>query len=132
MAAAEGGCQCGAIRYRFDAGTGRAGICHCRSCRRSTGAPSVAWVTVPAAALAVTRGAAVQYASSPGVRRGFCGRCGTSLFYRADGEDSVDVTVASLDDPEAVPPRKEVWLSHRLSWEAVESGRPGFAEGSAG
>ncbi len=124
----EGGCQCGAVRYRLGGAMQGAGICHCESCRRSTGAQSVAWITVPAEGFTLLRGEPVAYASSPGVIRRFCGRCGTALTYQSEPE-SVDVTIASLDDPEAVVPVKEIWLSHRLSWEAVDPSRPGYPEG---
>ena len=44
----EGGCLCGAIRYRIEATIIEAAICHCLACRRAAGAQSVAWLTVPA------------------------------------------------------------------------------------
>ena len=125
----EGGCLCGTVRYRIDAAPMEAGICHCVTCRRAAGAQSVAWVTVPATGFAWTAGAPARHASSPGVIRSHCAVCGTSLAYQATPE-SVDVTIASLDDPEAVPPTKEIWLSHRLSWEPVDPGRPGWRKGA--
>ncbi len=60
-----GGCLCGAVRYRIDAAPASVMICHCATCRRAAGAPSVAWATVPAAGFALTAGAPAEYASSP-------------------------------------------------------------------
>ena len=48
----EGGCLCGALRYRLDAAPLDIGYCHCSMCRRSTGAPVLAWACIPAAAFA--------------------------------------------------------------------------------
>jgi hypothetical protein len=127
----EGGCLCGAVRYRIDVAPLEAAICHCATCRRAAGAQSVAWATVPGPAFAWTAGRPAEFASSPGVVRTHCAACGTSLTWRSDPE-SIDVTLASLDDPEAVPPAREVWLSHRLSWEPVDPGRPAFAGSSDG
>jgi hypothetical protein len=124
----EGGCLCGALRYRIEGRPRSAGICHCATCRRAAGAQSVAWTTVPAGTFAWTAGTPAAFASSPGVERTHCPRCGTSLTYRA-GAGSLDVTLASLDDPEALPPENEIWLSHRLSWEAVDPRRRGYPEG---
>jgi hypothetical protein len=121
----EGGCLCGAIRYRIDRPPVEAGICHCITCRRAAGAPSVAWATVPAAGFAWTAGRPAAFASSPGITRTHCAACGTSLTFQS-ADDSIDVTLASLDDPEAVPPTKEGWLSHRLSWEPVDPARAGY------
>jgi hypothetical protein len=113
----EGGCLCGAVRYRLMAAPRHAMLCHCRSCRLATGAPVVAWLTVPAAAFAWTGAAATFHASSPGVRRSFCGTCGTSLTYEHDERpDEVDVTTGSLVAPEAVAPTFHGWTDHALSW----------------
>jgi hypothetical protein len=73
--------------------------CHCRTCRTVHAAPLVTWTAVPVDALSVDgEGALRWYASSPGVRRGFCGTCGSPLLYRgADAPDRVYVPVAVLD-----------------------------------
>jgi len=127
----EGGCLCGAVRYRIEAEAAEASICHCATCRRAAGAPSVAWATVAADAFAWTAGAAARHASSAEVLRTHCAVCGTCLTYQSS-PDSIDVTLASLDDPEAIRPTSEIWLSHRLRWEAVDPARPGFPRGSQG
>jgi hypothetical protein len=123
--ALEGGCLCGAVRYRIDGPPLETSICHCATCRRAAGAPSVAWATVPAAAFALTQGRPAGYASSPGVTRTHCAACGTSLTWQRDGGE-IDVTLASLDDPEALPPTRETWLSQRLSWEPAGRTRAAF------
>jgi hypothetical protein len=125
-----GGCLCGRLRYRIDGPVLGAGICHCRSCRRAAGAESVAWLTVARDQLRV-EGQAATFASSPGVSRGFCPVCGTGLTFARDDGDSVDVTLASLDDPESVRPRAEWWLSHRLSWNPANPALEAFAKSGA-
>jgi hypothetical protein len=125
----DGGCLCGAIRYRIGLPARFTSICHCRTCRRAAGAQSVAWATVPAAAFAWRQGLPVVHASSPGVQRSHCPACGTSLAYQA-APDSIDVTLASLDDPAALPPAAEIWLSHRLPWEPLDPALPHHARGS--
>ena len=123
----EGGCLCGALRYRIEADRLATSICHCATCRRAAGAQSVAWTTVPANGFAWTAGAPAAYVSSPGVVRTHCPVCGTSLTYQS-AVDSIDVTVASLDAPEALPPAREIWLAHRLAWEPVDPALPGFPQ----
>ena len=116
----EGGCQCGFVRYRIVEEPLATGICHCRSCQRSAGAESVAWAVNQDAAFELTAGEPSAFASSPGVERTFCPQCGTSLTYR-NGPESIDVTLASLDDPEALPPTREVWCEDRVSWNALSA-----------
>src|SRR4051812_48582431 len=112
-----GGCLCGAVRDRVTAQPQATSLCHCFSCRRSTGGPSLAWAIFAEQAAAITEGELAEHESSPGVYRGFCARCGTSLTYRRDNRPGLfDVTTASLDDPEAFPPAKEIYLEEKLSW----------------
>jgi hypothetical protein len=122
-----GGCRCGAIRYRATAPPQSTSLCHCESCRRATGGPSLAWAIFAEQDIAIVAGELAIYQSSPGVERGFCAQCGTSLTYtRANRPGLFDVTTASLDDPEACPPTKEIWTEQRLSWEAAHPELPQF------
>jgi hypothetical protein len=85
---------------------------------------------VPRAGFAWTGGTSRTFASSPGVLRTHCAACGTSLTYERVGAPSVDVTVGSLDDPEAMPPGHEIWLDEKLSWEAVSPARSSHPRGT--
>jgi hypothetical protein len=115
---ADGGCLCGAVRYRFSGTPSSSDNCHCRSCRRASGAPVVAWITVGCSEFTLLSGAPAVFHSSPGVTRQFCSRCGTALTYQSERHpDTIDITTASLDDPDAYPPTTEVWLEDRLSWQ---------------
>jgi hypothetical protein len=113
----QGGCLCGTVRYRATQRPRISTVCHCVDCRRACGAQSVAWVTFPAASFSFAHGEPAGYRSSPPVVRTFCVRCGTPLTYRNDERpDEIDVTTATLDDPEAFPPTKQVFPEQKLSW----------------
>ena len=115
--AVEGGCVCGAIRYRVEGTPTNSMICHCGTCRRVAAAPVVAWVTFPRARFRILQGQPSAFHSTAPVRRTFCVRCGTPLTYEhEDSPGFVDVTTCSLDDPEAFPPTHHSWLSHDLAW----------------
>lgn len=123
----EGGCHCGAIRYALSAPPQASMVCHCKTCRRVSGAPVVAWLTVDPTTLTITKGAPAHYASSPNVARQFCSQCGAQLTYaRTDDDSYIDVTTASLDDPDAFPPTHHSWLSHHIAWIKFSDGLPTF------
>ena len=123
----EGGCFCGAVRYRASAPPTSSMICHCRSCRRAGGSPAVPWVTFTAADLGFIAGAPRYFASSAPVRRGFCAACGTQLTYEhQERPGEIDVTTASLDAPEAFPPTYHAWLEDGLNWVRLADGLPAF------
>ena len=126
---ATGGCLCGAVRYRVTGPPQSTSLCHCYSCRRSTGGPSLAWAIFTEEAVQITQGMLAVHRSSPGVERGFCASCGTSLTYRRENRPGLfDVTTASLDDPEAFPPTKEIWVEEKLAWMATNPALPHFAQ----
>jgi hypothetical protein len=128
----EGGCLCGSVRYRASGEAINPCYCHCRSCRGSCGAPSVAWATFRTERVELLRGAPTSRRSSRHVTRTFCGRCGTALTYANDKRpEQIDVTLASLDDAGELRPLAHIWFSHKLPWVEVADGLPQHAEWGA-
>jgi catechol 2,3-dioxygenase-like lactoylglutathione lyase family enzyme len=128
----RGGCLCGAVRYAARALPRASTLCHCRSCRLAAGAPSVGWVAFDAGDI-VFEGERTTFASSPGIARTFCPHCGTALTWQRDDEPgSMDVQTATLDDPSAFPPTKEIWLEDRIAWEALNPDAVHYARSSVG
>src|SRR2546429_4623035 len=82
-----GGCLCGGVRYQVSGAVSNPCFCHCASCRKAAGAPMVPWGTFARASLRLSRGALAEYRSSPGVTRGFCAVCGTSLTYHNEARE---------------------------------------------
>lgn len=127
MSTIEGGCFCGAVRFRASAAPTQSMICHCASCRRASAAPAVAWITFDKAAFALTAGELSVYRSTPPVRRGFCGACGTPLTYEHDSRaGEIDVTTVSLDDAGAFPPTYHARLGEDLAWVKFGDGLPAY------
>lgn len=109
----EGGCLCGRLRYRITV-TASAYWCHCALCRKASGSAALPWVSVPRAAFAFTAGEPAHFASSPGVTRSFCAACGSPILFAKEGESEVDVTVGTLDTPDAVVPSHHIWTRSAL------------------
>src|SRR5918993_3931867 len=123
----SGGCYCGKVRYEAAAEPFHETICHCADCRRIVGAASVAWFTVPRAAFRWTAGEPASFRSSAKATRRFCGTCGTSLTYEGEttpGE--IDITTATLDDPDAVPPKDHTHTGSSLVWDQICDGLPAY------
>jgi hypothetical protein len=112
-----GGCYCGAVRYRVAGPVLHAVLCYCADCRRTAGAHPVPWITVRRSDFRFETGQPAEFQSSPPVVRTFCSRCGTSLTYCTERRPAqIDVTTASLDDPESFPPQSAEFESEKLSW----------------
>ncbi|MBS7806932.1 GFA family protein [Variovorax sp. PCZ-1] len=114
----SGRCLCGSIAYQLSGEPIGVSLCHCNDCRRSAGAPMVSWAMYLEGALSVTKGQAKTINSSGTSMRSFCADCGTGLFYRNEPvlPGIVDIQSATLDDPDALPPSKQIQTAERLKW----------------
>ena len=133
MMVIEGGCFCGAIRYRAEEHTDSVAHCHCRHCRAASGATLMTWVEVPRSAFVWVDEEPAAYVHESdwktSVTRRFCARCGTSLTYERDGSDFLDVAVGSLDDPNSVTPAHHVYDASRIGWFEVADQLPRYEKG---
>ncbi len=111
-----GGCQCGAVRYRASAMLDNSHLCHCRMCQKAVGNVFAALVAAPKDALTWTRGAPGVFRSSEHVERGFCGACGTPLFYNDVTGNRVNLTIGSLDNPSQFPPKGMMGTEAMVPW----------------
>ncbi|MFG1357513.1 GFA family protein [Xanthobacter pseudotagetidis] len=123
----QGGCLCGAVRYRLR--HPRAAYwCHCTMCRRASGSAALPWVSVARGDFELVQGVMTTYASSAGVSRDFCGRCGSPILFDMACEDAVDVTLGTLDQPDLLPPSHHIWCSTNLEMaRTLGSGLPRHA-----
>jgi hypothetical protein len=127
-----GGCYCGRIRYEVTGEPFHETNCHCSICRRTSGAPYVAWFTVAKAAFRLAKGEPARFASTARAARGFCRDCGTQLsFEHRDWPDEIDVTICSLDEPDRVVPASHIHVAGRPGWVRPGDFLPEYPEYSA-
>jgi len=125
-----GRCLCGAIQYRCGPVRYPATLCHCESCRRASGAHAVGWFTVGTGDVVFTGDSPREFASSAGVLRTFCGRCGTPLTYRTlQRPAEVDVTICSLEQPGRVTPSDHIWMQDAPGWDLAADALPRHLQG---
>lgn len=124
----QGGCQCGAVRYEVNGTPQHVVLCHCSDCRKSAGAPVVAWAAFGEDEFRVTQGEATSFNSSGASVRSFCPKCGTGLYFR-NAETLpgiVDIQSATLDDPDAIAVQCHIQTADRISWMAEAHTLPEF------
>jgi hypothetical protein len=117
--AEAGGCHCGSVSYELKEGAVPVhhALCHCADCRKSSGAPAVAW-TLFAREDVTVRGEPARYRSSEHAERHFCATCGSSLFYTNDQifPGQIDIQSATLDRPDAFPLQAQIQTADRIGW----------------
>ena len=125
----KGGCFCGRVRYEAVGAPFHETNCHCSVCRRTAGAPFVAWFSVPRTQFRLVCGEPTRFRSTAKGMRSFCPQCGTQLtFEHEDFFDEIDVTTCSLDKADELPPRDHTWTSSKLSWVKLADQLPEYKE----
>lgn len=116
----DGGCLCGAVRFRVSGPAKWTAYCHCESCRRHTGAPVSAYAGFERDQVAFTAGELARFASSAGVERGFCARCGSTLTYEGDRWPSeIHFHVGAFDRPQDFAPTGHACAEEHLAWLSI-------------
>jgi hypothetical protein len=119
-----GSCLCGATRFGIEGDLAPGTLCHCGQCRRQT---SLAYASshIPKANLRLIRDADLRwYAASPAARRGFCGACGSVLFWNPDDEDRISVSLGALDEPHGGRLTMHIFTDHKGSFYEIEDSLP--------
>lgn len=121
----EGGCFCGEVRYKVKGSPEFSAHCHCRSCQRAVGAAFTSWAAVKKENFEVTKGQ-ISVCTWPGVERGFCNQCGTSLTYVAEEgyPGLVSILAPTFDDPAYANPEGHYYVEHQLPWVKLDDGLP--------
>ena len=116
---AHGQCQCGAVTFELQLPSKWLAHCHCSMCRHAHGAGYVTWLGMPSERCVVDDSEAQLrwFSSSAEAERGFCGRCGSPLFFRSSrwpGE--LHVAFAQVRDPVDRNPQAHVFWDSHVAW----------------
>jgi len=107
----EGGCACGAVRYRVRGEPTRVGICHCTDCRRDTGSAFMAFAVYPSRVFESV-GETRHFRN-----RHFCPSCGSGLFSYEEGGSETEIKLGTLDEaPSGLLVQYELWIKRREPW----------------
>lgn len=123
----RGSCLCGEVSFEIDADLRDPIACHCMQCRQQSGHYFSA-VAAPKTALRLTADAQLRwYRHTETARRGFCGICGSTLFWRDDDGAKVMVAMASLDAPTGLRLAGHYWTDFKGDYYQIADGLPQYA-----
>lgn len=116
-----GHCLCGEIRFHgvYDASNGLK-ACHCSQCRRWSGH---VWAAILPKSMVIL-GKPKWYRASDIARRGFCGTCGSSLFWQRDGSPIIDVAAGAIDSPTGLHLQGHIFVSDKGDYYQIADGLP--------
>ena len=116
-----GACLCGAVKYTV-AGPLRAVIaCHCKQCQRTSGF-HVAATSAHRDTVEID-GDVTWYRSSDTAKRGFCGTCGSNLFWDGSGQN-LSVFAGSLDAPTGLKLAGHIYCADKGDYYEIDDDLP--------
>lgn len=125
----EGGCLCGAVRFKIAGGIQNPVYCHCSQCRKAQGSAFAANGIVAAASFELIKGAQelTAFESSPGKTKYFCRTCGSPIMSRnvARPED-VRVRLGTIESEITERPIAHIFASSRAGWDDITDRLPQY------
>ncbi|MBO9456138.1 GFA family protein [Paracoccus sp. R12_1] len=117
----RGQCLCGAVRFSGRAGGPEVTACHCGQCRRWSGH---VWASFHLDAPVIDGEALRWYQSSPEAERGFCSVCGTSLFWRPNGRETLSVSPGAIENPTGLRMDEHIYVADKGDYYRIADGLP--------
>ena len=128
----EGGCGCGAARYKFEGEPIYVNNCHCRQCQQQTGSTSVVNAFIESERVTLVSGSLTEHEFKAGSGGSHficrCSECGCALWshYPRAGRFGLGLRVGTLDDPSSLTPDAAIFVAERMPWVTLPSDIPRF------
>ena len=134
----EGGCVCGAVRYRVRGHPVVAMVCHCMFCQRRLGSAFAVGAYFDEKNVEFTQGRLTEYEhrsdeSGRWLKMRFCARCGTTLTHTAEVRPGLkSIAAGTFDDPDWLRIERHIWARSKRPWVSIPADVAVFPQGSAG
>jgi hypothetical protein len=115
-------CACGAVKFEFSKDPAFVAVCHCLDCKKASGGEAAMFFGVPEDDFKLISGKPKSFhyvaESGKGLDRNFCPDCGARIFSSnlESFPGMIFVTVGSLDQPDRIEPKLEMFTKRRLEW----------------
>lgn len=124
-----GACLCGAVKYSLNGPLKQVVGCHCTMCRKQTG-HFLAFTAVWKDHFTLTEERGLKwYQSSENSRRGFCGKCGSVLFFDTDGDEKLTIAPGSIDGATGLEVAAHIFVADKGDYYALDDGCPQYDQG---
>ncbi len=125
----RGRCACGALRFVVRGSLRPVIYCHCDTCRRVSG-HFVAATACAREHLELEAAHTLRwFQSSPAARRGFCGSCGSALFWDHAARPTMSIMAGSVEKPTGLTAREHIFLAEAGDYYTIADGLPTRTEG---
>lgn len=119
----QGSCNCGGVNWEVQGEMRPIVACHCSQCRKQSGLYFAA-TAADDKSLTIKGDTLKWYKASPEASRGFCGTCGSSLFWKHDEEDFTSILAGSIDGASGLEIAKHIYVGDKPDWYDITDGKP--------
>ena len=122
----KGSCLCGNVEFEVSGALKGATSCHCSQCRKNSG-HQWASATVEDSTFELTRSDGLKwYHASDFAKRGFCGTCGSFLFWKHLEENEISVSMAAFDTPTGLKMTRHIFVADKGDYYDITDDVPQF------
>lgn len=119
-----GQCLCGSVRYTVSGPLRPVVMCHCSQCRRTTGHVMAA-TAARRSDFQITADENLRwYEASDRARRGFCARCGATLFWDGRKRDFISIAAGTVDQPTGLLTACHIFVADKGDYYTIDDGLP--------
>ncbi len=126
-----GSCLCGAVRFRTRGALRGVIYCHCSQCRKQSGHFVAATNAKDADIDIEGLDAVTWYGASDVAKRGFCGTCGSLLFWKHNHLDSISIMAGSFDRPSGLVGQSHIFVGDKGDYYEIEDDLPQFVKSTS-
>lgn len=130
MTELRGSCLCGGVTYEVRGPLDDVTFCHCTQCRKTSGHFDAATSCKPEDLHVVADDTLRWYASSDAADRGFCGTCGSSVFWRPKHGRHISIMAGTLERPTGLKGVEHIYVADKSDYYSIDDGLPQFAQDS--
>ncbi len=123
-----GSCNCGGVKYAIEGEMRSVTACHCTQCQKQTGLYYAATNVLDADLTVEDSGTLKWYLASDTAKRGFCGECGSALFWKRNGSDTTSILAGSLDGDAGIKLERHIFVADKGAFYEIEDGLPQFSQ----
>lgn len=120
----SGGCLCGDVRYEVAGPLRAVSYCHCEQCRKTSGHIVAATACKSEHLIMKNKAGLRWYQSSEWAQRGFCARCGSSVFWRLKEGEQISIMAGTVDAPTGLKAKEHIFVADASDYYTIDDGLP--------
>lgn len=120
-------CLCGSVRFDVSAFSRPVVVCHCTMCRKVSGHYWAATLVEPQDLHWIANETIREYESSPGIKRAFCGTCGSTVYWKPDARSGYSISPGLFDGPTGLTTSDHIYVAEMGDYYALSDGIPQHA-----